>query len=379
MKQPIYLDYAAATPLDSEVLKAMQPYLTDEFYNPSATYLGARAVRQALERARADVANVLGAKPAEIIFTAGATEANNLAIQGLMQLYPEAEVVISAVEHESVLAPAKLFKCKIAPVGKDGIVDLKALKKLITDKTLLISIGYVNNEIGTIQRLNEISTLLRQIRIYRGKINNKLPIYLHTDAAQAPCYLDLHVSRLGIDLMSLNGGKIYGPKQTGVLYIRAGIKPKPLILGGGQESGLRSGTENVANYIGLTAALSKAASLRQAEVKKVGGLKKTFLDGMQQITGAIVNGSQKHSAPHIVSLTFPGLDNERLMMQLDEAGVQAAVGSACSGSSREPSHVLKAMGLSEKAVHSSLRFSFGRATKQADIDEVLKLLKKFTA
>lgn len=378
MAKSIYLDYAAATPLDQEVLAAMKPYLTENFYNPSATYLAARDVRLKLEKARAGVAGVLGCRPAEIVFTAGTTEANNLAIQGLMKQYPEGEIIISATEHESVLEPAKLFKRKVVPVDRQGIVNLNKLEKLISPKTVLISVGYVNNETGVIQPLKEITNLLRHIRNDRNKTGHKLPIYLHTDAAQSPCYLDLHVSRLGIDMMSLNGGKIYGPKQTGALYVKAVVKLQPLLVGGGQESGLRSGTENVANYIGLAAALKKAADMRNAELERVSELKKYFINSLEKINNATVNGSPKHSSPHIVNVTFPGVDNERLMMQLDEAGIQVAVGSACSASSREPSHVLKAMGLSDAQARSSLRLSFGRATKKTDINEALRLLNKFS-
>ena len=245
MARNIYLDYAAATPLDPRVLRAMQPYFGKEFYNPSATYLVARSVRQALEKARAQIAVRLGVRPAEVIFTAGATEANNLAIQGLMKSYPDGEVLVSAIEHESVLAPAKLFKSKLMPVDKRGIVDLEKLEAMVNDQTVLVSVGLVNNEIGTIQPLGEISQILNKLSKSRQTRGVKNPLYLHTDAAQAGNWLDLHVSRLGVDLLSLNGGKLYGPKQSGVLYVRAGVKLEPLVLGGGQEFGLRSGTENV--------------------------------------------------------------------------------------------------------------------------------------
>jgi len=372
----VYLDYAAATPLDPEALAAMQPYLADNFQNPSGLYLSARAVRHDLEAARGRVAVSLGVRPAEIVFTAGATEANNLAIQGVMKRFPEGEALVSAIEHESVLAPARQFKVTQIPVDKQGLVILNKLSNLINDQTVLISVGLVNNELGVVQPLREISTWINQVRKARLSAGNKLPLYLHTDAAQAGNCLDLHVSRLGVDLLSLNGGKIYGPKQSGALYVKAGLSLEPIIYGGGQEGGLRSGTENVANYVGLAAALSKAQRLRASETKRINELRLAFEAGLENY-GAIINGPKKYRAPHISNVTFSGADNERLMMQLDEAGFEVATGSACSVSSEQPSHVLAAIGLPEAQIRSSLRFSFGRQTTIADINMLLKTLVKF--
>lgn len=371
----VYLDYAAATPMGPEIIKAMQPYFSQKFHNPSATYLAGKAADQALGKARAAVANCLGAKPAEIIFTSGATEANNLAIQGMMRNYPGAEVLVSSIEHHSVLAPAGLFNCRRIPVDKHGRVILGELKKMINVKTVLISVGLVNNEIGTIQPLSDISKMLSDLKKVRGQ--KGLPLLLHTDAAQAPSYLDLHISRLGVDLLSINGGKIYGPKQSGALYVQAGVKLRPLILGGGQENGLRSGTENVASDIGLARALQLANDNRTAENKRVTGLRQLFISSLEEnIPGSIVNGPAKYYAPHIVSVTFPGVDNERLMMELDEHGLQVATGSACSASSDEPSHVLAAIGLSQRLARSTLRFSFGLATTDTDINYAIKILRE---
>lgn len=360
----IYLDYAAATPVDPQVFAAMKPYFTDNFYNASASYLAARQVRKDLEKARTDVAATLGAKSAEIIFTAGATEANNLAIQGVMRQLPEGEVLFSAIEHESVIEPAKPFKHRTIPVTRGGLIDLTKLEKMITPKTVLVSVGLVNNELGAIQPLREIT-----------KILNKSSILLHTDAAQAPNYLDIHVARLGVDMMSINGGKIYGPKQSGALYVKAGVKLQPLIVGGGQEFNLRSGTENVASVIGLAAALKLAQSRRKDEAARVTRLRDLFIEELKQkIPEAIVNGPLKSAAPHILSVTLPGADNERLMMQLDEAGVQAATGSACAAVNIAPSHVLSAIGLSDAQARSTLRFSLGRHTTEEDINKVVHLL-----
>jgi len=381
MKQHIYLDYAAATPVDPGVLKAMMPYFSKEFYNPSATYLAGRAARKELEEIRARAASVVGAKPAEVIFTAGATEANNLAIQGVMRQFPGGELLVSAVEHESVLEPAKLYDGKEIPVNNEGQIVLNKLSNLISDKTVLVSVMMVNNELGTVQPLREVADFIAKIRQSRLRSGNRMPLYLHTDAAQAGNYLDLHASRLGVDLMSLNGGKIYGPKQAGALYIKAGVRLQPIITGGGQEFGLRSGTENLAAAAGLAEALSQAQSLRARESKRVMELRTSFERlVIKKVPAAVINGLAKRRAPHVLSVTFPGHDNERLMMLLDEAGIQCAVGSACSAARQEASHVLSAIGLNDGMARSTLRFSLGRATTTADIektaDELARLAKK---
>ncbi len=373
---PVYLDYAAATPVSEEVLKAMQPYFNDIFYNPSATYLAARQAKAALESARAKIAQLLGSKPTEIIFTAGATEANNLALAGVKKRFPDSQLLISAIEHESVLAPAKKLGGRLISVDTKGVVRIDQMKKLISPNTSLISVILVNNEIGTLQPIRGIALLVKQIREERLSKGNKLPLYLHTDAAQAANWLDLQVSRLGVDLMTINSGKIYGPKQSGILYVKAGVQLEPLIIGGGQEMGIRAGTENVAGAIGLATALELAQQRKSAEVKRISELKTQFIEGIERIANAQINGSLKMSAPHIISVTFGGADNERLMMELDERGIQAAVGSACSASSDELSHVLKAIGLSDEQARSTLRFSFGRLTSQEDITKTLQTLKE---
>ncbi len=375
MKSLVYMDYAAATPVSAEVRAAMEPYFTDKFYNPSATYLLAKQAHDELEQARASVARVLGARPVEITFTAGGSEANNLAIRGVMQCYPEANVVISAIEHDSVLAPADLYDRRIAPVDIRGIVDVAELGKLVDDQTVLVSIMYANNEIGTVQPIREIARLVEAVRSQRVRYGNKLPLLLHTDAAQATNYLDMHIDRLGVDLMTLNGGKIYGPKQSGVLYIRAGVQLQPLIAGGGQEHGLRSGTENVAACVGFATALTATQAMRRDEVARLQVLQNQFVDGVQaKLPGVTLNGSKTKRLPNNIHLTFPGIDNERLLLQLESAGILAAAGSACSASNDEPSHVLAALGLSEADARSSLRFTMGRSTTGADIDVVLAAL-----
>ena len=375
-----YFDYAAATPLSPKVIMAMKPYFDENFYNPSAQYLVAKQVRQAVEKARADVANILGARPQEIIFTAGGTEANNLAINGVMARYPEANCVVSSIEHDSVLKPAQQYKSKLAPVESDGRIDLKALEASINDKTVLVSIMYANNEIGTVQPLNSISALLKEIRWKRTKDGNSLPLYFHTDACQAPNYLNVLPNSLGADMMTLNGSKIYGPKQTGVLFVKNGIELEPLVLGGGQERGMRSGTENVAGIIGFATALKEAHGMRGAESARLSELQHLAIKFItKEMPKSVLNGAFGYRLPNNLHITFPGQDNERLMMALDELGFQVAVGSACSASSDEPSLVLKAIGMSDQDARSSLRVTMGRHTTEAGLKDLLKALSKLTS
>jgi cysteine desulfurase len=374
MKQH-YFDYAASTPMDTDVLAAMQPYLTTQFYNPSAEYLAAKEVRQALEHARTTVSRVLGTRPSEVYFTAGGTEANNMALQGIMRQYPDANVVVSAIEHSSVLEPAKLFDAQIAPVSSKGIIDLAALEKRIDEKTVLVSIMYANNEIGTVQPIRKIANFLQFVREERRKKGNKLPLFLHTDACQAANYLDLHVSRLGVDLMTLNGSKIYGPKQSGALYVRAGIVLQPLVLGGGQEHGLRSGTENVAGAVGFAAALQKTEKVKRDESDRLKQLRDNLISQLWVLTPNIkINGHEKLRLPNNIHILIPDCDNERLVMELDERGIICAAGSACSASSEEPSHVLKAIGLSDKDAQSSIRITMGRGTTLKDTQTLAEVL-----
>lgn len=380
MKQSIYLDYAAATPLDSEVLQAMQPYLQERFYNPSALYAAARATRAALEDARSAVAQVLGARPSEIIFTAGGSESDNLAISGIMRRFPDANLVISAVEHDAVMTTAQQYDHAVLPVLRDGAVDVSMLQKVVNDQTVLVSVMYANNEIGTIQPIAKIARELQKIREQRRKDGNDLPLYFHSDACQAAGALDLHVSRLGVDLLTVNGGKIYGPKQSGILYVRGGIELMPLVYGGGQERSLRSGTENVAACVGFSVALAKAQSDRHEEVKRLQALQKRFITALEAvIPQAVLHGSRKQRLPNNVHITIPGTDNERLLVQLDEAGIMAAAGSACSASNDTPSHVLRAIGLSDVEARTSLRFSMGRHTTPEQIDSVVSTLAGLVA
>lgn len=376
------MDHAAATPMDPRVLQVMQPLFTEEFYNPSATYAPATAVSRQLQAAREGVVSWMGARPSELIFTAGGTEANNLAIHGVMKRYGDAEsnIVVSAIEHDAVLRPAEQYTCRQAKVDQVGLLDMASLEQAINDNTILVSVMYANNEIGSIQPIREISKLVSTIREQRRLTGNKRPIYLHTDACQAAGYLDLHVARLGVDMMTINGGKLYGPKQSGALYVKAGIELAPLVLGGGQERGLRSGTENVAACVGLAAALELAQQQRHDEVRRLTELQRLFIElATEGVSTAQINGSLKKRLPNNVHLTIPGTDNERLIYQLEAAGILAAAGSACSASNDEPSHVLKAIGLTDEEAQASLRFTMGRQTTEADVRQTIQALQELTA
>lgn len=376
MVQKIYLDYAAATPVHPEVFAAMQPFFSDNFYNPSATYTAGMTVKQSLESARISVAQSLGARNTDVVFTAGGTESTNLAINGVMQLYPDAEVLVSAIEHDAVLAPASAYAMRTIPVDAAGIVDVASIEKLISDTTVLISVMYANNEVGTIQPIRKISALAKRVTSERKQRGIQLPLYVHTDACQAGLYLDVHVSRLGVDLLTLNSGKMYGPKQSGILYAASRVHLQPQIVGGGQEWGTRSGTESVAQATGFAVALHIAQTGRHERIRAMTELQSEFVTQLHTaISGVVINGSRKHRLPNNVHITISGQDNERLLFALDERGIMAAAGSACSASNDEPSHVLKAMGLSDDDARASLRFTMGRSTTLDDITTVVETLK----
>lgn len=374
------MDHAAATPLDGRVRAVMEPFLAERFYNPSATYGPAVAVAGELQAARAKVAHWLGVRPSEIVFTAGGTEANNLAIHGVMSQDAGANIVVSAIEHESVLAPAGRYERRLAPVDGQGIVQIDKLSGLIDDNTLLVSIMYANNELGTIQPVKAVGELVAAIRADRRRRGVARPLYLHTDGCQAAAYLDLHTARLSVDLMTINGGKMYGPKQSGALYVKAGLMLRPVVLGGGQERGLRSGTENVAACVGLAAALDIVQAERRETGRRLQGLQQLFIAELEKmLPDVIVNGSRKQRLPNNIHVTLPGQDNERLVFALEERGILAAAGSACSAASGEPSHVLRAIGLSDESARASLRFTMGRGTAEDDVRRTVVALSSCLA
>jgi cysteine desulfurase len=374
---PIYFDYAAATPLHPAVVKAMSPYFTDKFYNPSATYQEGRAVKNNLLAARQTAAEQLGVRANEIIFTAGGTEANNLAIHGVARGVASPRIISTAIEHDSVLAPLKNYDTTLIGVDANGRVELTALEQAITNKTILVSVGLVNSEIGVIQDLQAIARCIDTVKKERAKRGNTLPLYLHSDACQATNYMSVQAKKIGIDLLTINGGKMYGPKQSGILYVRAGISLTPIIVGGGQEFGLRSGTENVAAAIGLAEAFKIAQYGRAETTSYMVQLQNHFIDQLAiRLPDARINGSLKNRIANNIHITLPGIDNERAMMLLDERGIMCAVGSACSASKDEPSHVLRALGLSDEHARASLRFTMGSATKKEDIDTAIAALMR---
>ena len=375
-----YFDHAAATPLDSAVLLAMQPYLTTEFANPSSLYMAARHTRAAVESARKQVADILGAKTTEIVFTSGGTEGDNLAIQGVLRAHPSASWVTTAFEHDAVLANASHLKdfghkATVVPVGESGIVSPEAIAAAVTDDCVLVSVIYANNEIGTIQALSDIAKRIAQIRTDRQRRGVGWPLFLHTDAVQAPAYLSLHVDRLGVDLMSLSGSKIYGPKGTGALYVRHGTVIEPLAYGGGQERNRRSGTENVAGIVGLGEALVRAAQNREAEVRRLTPLRDRLIDGIiNALPEAMLNGDANRRLPNNVNITVPSVEGEGMVLYLDNKGIMASTGSACTTGSLDPSHVLLAIGRSANEANSSLRLTMGKSTDEAAIEAVIAAL-----
>jgi cysteine desulfurase len=382
VKAPVlYLDYAAATPLDRRVLAAMQPYLTDHFANPSALHTPGRAQQAALETARQRVAKVLGAKPAEIIFTSGSTEAANLAIQGVMHGFPQARMVVSAIEHPAVLATAAGLEAHghqagEVVVGESGSVDPLQVVAAIDDMTVLVCVQYANNEIGSLQPVAKIAAEIARIRADRTQRGVIRPLYLYCDAAQAGL-LSLAVARLGVDLMSLGGSKIYGPAGSGCLYVRTGTQLQPLLYGGGQEGGIRPGTENLAAAVGLAMALELVQTGRVDETKRQSTLRDWLWQELShKVSGLLLNGSLTARLPGNLNFAVEGASGESLVAHLDAAGVAVATGSACTAANQEPSHVLLAIGRTQTQAASSVRVSWGRGTTKADLQKFVTAFTK---
>ncbi|MAF25424.1 cysteine desulfurase NifS [bacterium] len=377
----VYLDYAAATPLSPEVRRAMQPYLTEDYGNPSSLHDLGRSAKEAVEESRVFVARALGCRPEEIVFTAGGTEANNLAILGVLSIKGKAHFITTNIEHPSVMETAEAFSASggevtYIPVESTGLVKPLKIIKAIKRSTLLISVMYANNEIGTIQPIQNLARELAKINKDRLKKGWK-PVLLHTDACQAPSYLKMDVHALGVDLMTINGSKIYGPKQVGALFVSRKIKTiLPVIHGGGQEAGLRSGTENVAGVVGLSKALTLAIKNRTRESARLIKLRDYLTSELVKISGIVVNGDLENRLPNNVNISVTGFDGETLIIYLDKQGIMASTGSACSSTKIEASHVIKALGLPRAHALSSIRFSLGRANTKQDMDVVVSALKK---
>lgn len=381
-KRLVYLDHAATTPTDPQVVKAMAPFWSTNFANPSALYSLGQASHEAVETARAKVAEILFTQPDCITFTSGGTEANNLAIFGsvrnIIANKPKIHIITTAIEHHSVLEPIKeLEKHGVAitylSVNERGEISVSELVKAIRPETVLVSIMYANNEIGTINPIAEIG---RELLKYR-KNNKTIFPFFHTDACQAAGTLDLHVERLHVDLMTVNGSKIYGPKGVGILFTRRGVTVKPIMFGGGQENNLRSGTENVPGIIGFTKALELVNKNFTKESERQAKLRDYFYKEIKKkISNVELNGPELNEGrlANNLNVRFAGLEGETLVLYLDAYGIIAATGSACTTDSDDASHVLTACGLKFEEAKSSVRFTLGKNTKKEDIDLVMKYL-----
>ena len=369
---PVYLDYHATTPVDRRVVEAMLPFFTETFGNPaSSSHAWGWKAQEVVEGARREVAALIGATPREVVFTSGATESNNFAISGVAQRAPATRrhVVVSAIEHKAVLESAHRleaagWRVSIAPVKADGRLDLEDLESLVTAQTALVSVMAANNEIGVLQAMPEIAAIAHR----HGAL-------VHTDAAQAAGKVPVNVDAMGVDLLSLTGHKMYGPKGCGALYIRRKTDIAPLIVGGGHERGLRSGTLNVPGIVGLGKACAIAAAEMPTESIRLAALRDRLLAGLRaSLDGVIVNGSLEHRLPHNLHVSFDGVDGESLLIGIGDIAVSS--GSACASASAQPSHVLSALMGAEHVPSASIRFGLGRFTTD---DDVAYAIEKFTA
>lgn len=368
----IYLDHAAATPMDPLVVEAMQPYFSEKFFNPSSSYAPAVTVKRDYREAKSRIARVLGVGADELVMTAGATESINLAFTAAGGVS-----LVSAIEHSSVLNSAKArSEVRFIPPTNNGRIDPQTIKTLLTPDVSFMSIALANHELGYIQPIEEIAEVVRFERIRRQENGESTPLIFHTDASQTAVLIDVKIKRLGVDLLTLSAAKVYGPKQVGLLWVRPGIKLQPNIVGGGQEAGLRSGTENVAGVVGFATALELAAKRRSSEVKRLRGLRDMLAKKLSAaFPDMIISSDQKKSLVNFLNISFPGVDAERLVFLLEARGVLVATGSACAANSGTRSHVLAAIGLSDAAIDGSLRLTLGRLNNEAQVmqaaDEII--------
>jgi cysteine desulfurase len=386
----IYLDHAATTYLDPRVRAAMEPFWEEQYGNPSSGYSLGRHTAAAIKHARQQVADILGSTPAEIIFTAGGTESINLALFGVMQsaqTAPGAHIITSAIEHSAVLNSCDRleqlgYQVTRLSVDSEGFVSLTDIEAAIRPETRLISIMAANNEIGTIEPIAEIGAWLKKVNADRAQ--RQLPrILFHTDACQAGGVLDLNVDKLGVDLLTLNGSKVYGPKQTGLLYCRSGIELRPILFGGGQECGIRSGTENVPGIVGLSTALHYAHTDRQQENKRLWELRNYLYDQIvSRIPAVRLNGPRETQfdadrltrLPNNLHLSFSGVDGHALMLYLDQFGICVSLGSACMSNGEHSSHVLAAINCPIEFAGGSIRLSLGKRTTREQLDTAITKL-----
>lgn len=378
----VYLDHASTTPLDPRVREAMLPFLDEDFGNPSSFHSPGKKAKDAIEEARASIAKIIGANPDEIIFTSGGTESDNLAILGAGRAVGKGQIITSSIEHQAVheaidhLVKKEGFSVTILPVDKFGLVNPDDVEKALCDDTVLVSVMYGNNEIGTIEPIAEIGRVIDKRRQMKG---SKYPLF-HTDACQAAGALDLTVDKLHVDLLTFNGSKIYGPKGIGALYVKRGVKLTPIIFGGAQEKGLRPGTENVAGIIGLAEALRIAEEEKKKESARLVPLRDKLIEGiLKTIPKTRLNGHPTERLPNNVNISLMDMEGEALLLYLDAQGVSASTGSACTSASLDPSHVILALGVPYEVAHGSIRFTLGRATTEKDIDYVLEVLPPLVA
>ncbi len=397
----LYFDHAASTPVDPRVLRAMRPYFLREFGNPGSLHSFGQKAIAAVDASRESISKLVGAKHfREIIFTSGATEANNLALRGAVEFYkkdhPDAahpRIIISSIEHESILETARVLEgygveVVRLPVNKEGVIDIVALKEALNDRTVIVSVMHVNNEVGTIQPLREIKFMIDAFRneSSRADISHSVEYpLLHTDAAQSFPYLYCDVELLGVDLMTLSSHKTHGPKGVGALYVRRNEAASggnvPLIaqcVGGGQEFGVRSGTENVPGIVGFAKAAHLAAAARGKISTRVGALRDELWKRIKVIAPAAeINGPMGDAkAPHILNVYFSGHAAQDLLTRFDRAGLAVASGSACRSRAAEPSYVIEAMGYDKTRAAASIRFSLGKGTKKRDVAATAKIIKK---
>ncbi|MEM2785066.1 MAG: cysteine desulfurase family protein [Candidatus Nitrosotenuis sp.] len=369
----IYLDNAASTQISDDVLQEMLPYLKENYGNPSSIHRFGRVATKAVETARKSVADLIGAQPSEILFTSGGTESNNTALFGIVNA-KKGQVITSSVEHDAILEPCKKLESQgynviYLPVDNTATINVEKLKNVISNKTLLVSIMYANNEVGTIQPIKEIAQICKQYEVP-----------FHTDAVQAVGKVPINVKELGVDLMSISSHKINGPKGAGALYIRSGLKIEPYLLGGGQEGGLRSGTENVANIVGFGKACQLAKENLDRNTAYLKNLRDTLVDKVtKQVPYVTLNGHKENRLPNNAHFTFLGVNGEDLIIKLDENGIAASTGSACSVKTQKASHVLAAMGFSHEQITGSLRLTVGLTNTPQEIEQTVNTLKKIVS
>ncbi|RMD50443.1 cysteine desulfurase [Candidatus Parcubacteria bacterium] len=375
MMKKVYLDHAATTPLDERVLKAMEPFLTENFGNPSSFHTPGRIAKEALDEARRSVAGVLKCRSDEIIFTSGGTEADNLAILGFARKNKDkgTHIISTTVEHPAVMEPLRQlekegFEITYLPVDKYGLISPEQVEEALRPDTILVSVIYANNEIGTINPIAEIGNVIDKHK------KNNLPAF-HSDACQAVGALTVEVEKLHLDLMTINASKIYGPKGNGALYVKRGIKLQSLQFGGHQEKRIRPGTENPAGIIGFAEAVKIAEQMRERESARLIKLRDYFIDEIKKrVPKTRLNGHPVQRLPNNINISFMDIEGEALSLYLDAKGVYVSTGSACTSASLDPSHVIIALGLPYEVAHGSIRFTLGRKTTKEDLDYVLDVL-----